>query len=64
MVPAGVLVVGAVVSVRLDAPLAEVSPHGRALLGSVWFGRGLGEGEVGSLAGVVAGGEVGEAMGF
>jgi hypothetical protein len=40
-VPAGVLVVGAVVGIRVDAALAEVFPHGWALLGSDWVGPEL-----------------------
>lgn len=57
-VPASVLVVGAVVSVLLDAPLAEVSRHGWEVLGSGGV-RGKEKGRVGraTTAGGVAGGE-------
>jgi hypothetical protein len=40
-VPVGVLVVRAIVGIRVDAVLAEVFPHGWALLGSGWVGRGV-----------------------
>lgn len=56
-VPASVLVVGAVVSVLLDAPLAEVLRHGGEVLGSGGVRGKKGRAGRATTAGGVAGGE-------